>query len=59
MKPFVRCLLRKPQGTSHLKGDREYNLPIGGSAPSSNSIFRSKGLCGARVEAFFLLNTST
>ena len=58
MKLFVRCLLRKPQRASCSEGDREYNLPIGGFAPSSNLIFRVKGLCGMRVEAFFLLNTS-
>ena len=54
MKLFIRCLLRKPWRASCSEGDREYNLPIGGSVPSSNSIFRSKGLCGARVEAFLL-----
>ena len=43
MKPFIRCSSRKSQRDPCSDREREYSLPMGGSVPSSNPIFRSKG----------------
>src|SRR5207245_4741571 len=48
----------KVRSASNSVFDREYTVPSGGLAPSSNSIRRSYLRCGASVVALALLKTS-
>jgi len=58
MKPNARCLSMNSRRVQSSDGEREYVRPSGGWAPSSSSIFRSTGQCGAKVSALDLLKTS-
>jgi hypothetical protein len=58
IKPIARCSSRNIQRDSSLKEESKYVVPMGGEAPSSNSIFRSCLRCGASISALLLLKTS-